>query len=1274
MAGRVATWATVFAVVAVRGAGLATTTSWRQLMPPRKHNAESRRASDASSSGGSYSSGSSRSSRGGKKNKVRVKTSDLIADADQPKTLSAGAFGSAAAVARGQAEDQAKKDRTEFSDWLEAAGLSKRQAAFEEEGYGSRAKIAALSAEHLDDVCADIELDKLETKTLNAALARDQAEEYKGALAAIAEGESEPTVSGAAAAESGSDPGTEGEAEPEAESGGVAEPEAEEEDGGFDPELVTKMKKLFIKLDADASGSLTSEELRAGLTKVFKGKISGAALELMILEADQDGDGEVDYEEFMALMESRVKKANVSDADLALPIGQRMRLAINKVTLVTGVAAKRAFLRLRGIDPDAVEIEEEWPEWKQAVLVDVGDSIAQRIKNLPELKKPREPFDIFRAKTIRKLHDRNPTMEYSYLKEKAEEMWTVLYEHEKKVYEVISNAEKDENARQLEEREILDYAQNVIGIVDPRYLWVAEQGWRAPLPSEDWIVCKDNLDDQERVYYYDTVNDISQWNHPLDEYYRNVAKQEKVKLFNAVARVQGQWRGIKHRKNKEIMQNKILMFRTATKIQAVYRGRQQRRKNASTIKIQRVFRGYRIRWRVWLRKEAWAASYIGGAWRAKMARRIFVAKIEEARLEAEAETARRIQEHFDYVKLWNVAVRMQRKYREKLAAATLEEWAICKLQANFRGNRIRRQIAYAMREAAKKQREEAEAAGGVVNKVKIRLTGLTSISEINAAEKKEAGFAGPAKAKQATGEPEIDINDIIGPGMLIPATIYCMKLQAAYRRKIRRRKLATLMQSHIRRFLARRRVHERRCWRAAIKLQAVYRGWQGREMAAEMEEAEWAALVFQAGRRAYKARAELHKRRMMRASGIVQRVYRGQRVRRALGVRFIYIHAASVIQACWRANRCRLRTAWFRWMAIWMASFTEAEILHIRRLQSAFRGKTGRQQMMGLKEVVERARAATVIAKYVRGGHCRRRVRKMKRMHDWAWSHYRSAPAAPEKVYRQMREVEEREQHSQEVTKVYKSAGGTAVRTYRKRPVLTTAEESQHARPSALEKMLAARGEDPDGKEESDGTEDDSDDEEEERMKAEWRRRQQEQKTEERARVMTEYKQGWEPLRRDAADADPFSEHPAFQEQDFADYLATAPVTPAHLLLRAARDDGFVLPAIADIRSHSPQLANVDQEALRRQQQLVPAARGGPRRESQRRGGAAKPSRHRPAQSFRPRSGGGGDEQGRRRGRQGQGGEGRRRKSEGAAVAEAEAGDHISGLTDALVGLSNLLV
>ena len=48
------------------------------------------------------------------------------------------------------------------------------------------------------------------------------------------------------------------------------------------------------------------------------------------------------------------------------------------------------------------------------------------IAALPELVKPREPFDIFRAKTIKKLHERNPTMEYAFLKETAEQMWEVL--------------------------------------------------------------------------------------------------------------------------------------------------------------------------------------------------------------------------------------------------------------------------------------------------------------------------------------------------------------------------------------------------------------------------------------------------------------------------------------------------------------------------------------------------------------------------------------------------------------------------------------------------------------------------------------------------------------------------------------------------------------------------------------------------------------------------------------------------------------------------------
>ena len=108
-------------------------------------------------------------------------------------------------------------------------------------------------------------------------------------------------------------------------------------------------------------------------------------------------------------------------------------------------------------------------------------------------------------------------------------------------------------------------------------------------------MCKDTLDDQERVYYYDTVNDISQWQHPLDQHFRDQAKGEKQKIFEAVARVQGRWRGIKHRRRREIMEHQAKLFITATKLQAAFRGRRQRRRAYSSQYIQRCFRGYRVR-------------------------------------------------------------------------------------------------------------------------------------------------------------------------------------------------------------------------------------------------------------------------------------------------------------------------------------------------------------------------------------------------------------------------------------------------------------------------------------------------------------------------------------------------------------------------------------------------------------------------------------------------------------------------------------------------------
>lgn len=34
--------------------------------------------------------------------------------------------------------------------------------------------------------------------------------------------------------------------------------------------------------------------------------------------------------------------------------------------------------------------------------------------------------------------------------------------------------------------------------------------------------------------------------------------------------------------------------------------------------------------------------------------------------------------------------------------------------------------------------------------------------------------------------------------------------------------------------------------------------------------------------------------------------------------------------------------------------------------------------------------------------------------------------------------------------------------------------------------------------------------------------------------------------------------------------MATTPATPLHILMRAAKEDGFRLPSISDVRSHSP--------------------------------------------------------------------------------------------------------
>ena len=170
-------------------------------------------------------------------------------------------------------------------------------------------------------------------------------------------------------------------------------------------------------------------------------------------------------------------------------------------------------------------------------------------------------------------------------------------------------------------------------------------------------------------------------------------------------------------------------------------------------------------------------------------------------------------------------------------------------------------------------------------------------------------------------------------------------------------------------------------------------------------------------------------------------------------------------------------------MALWLQDFTQEDRTKIRFIQGHFRGRLARRQMAAFRAVVSRARAATVIQKYVRGWVARKKVKGVKTKQDWAWNLYRGTPSATENVYKRLKQQQIREERtSHRVIALSTASGNSIVRSLEKPPLLP---EDRKRGPEAVQ-------------------------------------------------------------------------------------VATTPATPLHLLMRAAKEDGFRLPAIGDIRSHSP--------------------------------------------------------------------------------------------------------
>ena len=70
-----------------------------------------------------------------------------------------------------------------------------------------------------------------------------------------------------------------------------------------DLDLEEEMKDAFKVFDKDGNKVLTAHEMR----QIFMGmkEVAENEIELMIKEADLDGDGQIDYEEFLRMMNNK---------------------------------------------------------------------------------------------------------------------------------------------------------------------------------------------------------------------------------------------------------------------------------------------------------------------------------------------------------------------------------------------------------------------------------------------------------------------------------------------------------------------------------------------------------------------------------------------------------------------------------------------------------------------------------------------------------------------------------------------------------------------------------------------------------------------------------------------------------------------------------------------------------------------------------------------------------------------------------------------------------
>ncbi|MFH4984538.1 hypothetical protein AB6A40_011247 [Gnathostoma spinigerum] len=73
-----------------------------------------------------------------------------------------------------------------------------------------------------------------------------------------------------------------------------------------DKHEIEKCFELFLRIDNDKSGSITAPEIAVGLSS-FGYDVSPKVVQAVMRASDKNGDGEINFDEFLAVLISKVK-------------------------------------------------------------------------------------------------------------------------------------------------------------------------------------------------------------------------------------------------------------------------------------------------------------------------------------------------------------------------------------------------------------------------------------------------------------------------------------------------------------------------------------------------------------------------------------------------------------------------------------------------------------------------------------------------------------------------------------------------------------------------------------------------------------------------------------------------------------------------------------------------------------------------------------------------------------------------------------------------------